>query len=237
MTQSSPAVRPGDTKAGPMADYEEAYHRAVHFEQFDERIYTRQASLHARLYLPHVRRQDAVFEYGVGLGTNLFAVDATTRLGYDISGFALDFCRGKGIAVTDRMEDVARGAWDWVLARHVLEHVPDPRDVLVQLKELLKDDGRIVVVLPQERWSIPSTTGAMDVNQHLFSWTPRTFVNLLLACDYQILSIAREPLSMKTFLLKRGVTSDPFYDILVRMSDQLRMGSCPGELILSARQR
>ena len=214
--------------------YEEAYHRAVHLEQIDETIYDRQSRLHARLYLPGASPRDAVFEYGVGMGSNLFAVQADKKLGYDISEFALEFCRSKALPVTNRFEEVPFHAWDWVLARHVLEHVPDPRSALLRLRDLLKEDGRLVVVVPQEQWFMPGAVDSMDVNQHLFSWTPRTISNLLLACGYRVHSLVREPLSMKKFLLRRGIIADPYYRFLVRASDRLRLGTCPGELIVTA---
>ena len=42
---------------------------------------------------------------------------------------------------------------------------------------------------------------------------------------------------MKSLLLKCGLISDPFYDLLVRVSDRLRLGSCPGELIVTGCRR
>lgn len=216
--------------------YDTQYHRSVHASQLDQTLYSRQSLLHARLYLSQLKPADSVFEYGVGLGVNLFALQVAARLGFDISNFALDFCRQKGIPVTNRMEDVPRRSWDWVIARHILEHVPDPRGTLLLMRELLRDTGHLVAVIPEERWCQPPNLDSMDVNQHLFSWTPQTFANLLLQCGYRVDSMAREPLSMKTFLLRCGLISDPLYRVLVRTSDCFRFGTCPGELIVIARQ-
>ncbi len=43
-----------------------------------------------------------------------------------------------------------RNKFDFVLLSHVLEHVPDPEEVLEDIKRLLKPKGKLIVAVPQE---------------------------------------------------------------------------------------
>ncbi|MBS0664270.1 MAG: methyltransferase domain-containing protein [Verrucomicrobia bacterium] len=44
-----------------------------------------------------------------------------------------------------------RAGYDWIIASHVLEHVPDPVRFLQECASVLKPDGRIALVLPDTR--------------------------------------------------------------------------------------
>ncbi len=44
-----------------------------------------------------------------------------------------------------------RACFDWIIASHVLEHVPDPVRFLQECASVLKPDGRIALVLPDVR--------------------------------------------------------------------------------------
>lgn len=45
------------------------------------------------------------------------------------------------------------GPFDWVVASHVIEHVPDAIAWLADLGEVLVDDGRVALVAPDRRFS------------------------------------------------------------------------------------
>ena len=42
--------------------------------------------------------------------------------------------------------------FDWIIARHVVEHVPDLIGFLAQCEEILKPTGVLVLVVPDKRW-------------------------------------------------------------------------------------
>jgi len=62
------------------------------------------------------------------------------------------------------LSDVVRPAapFEWVVASHVVEHVPDVIAWLAQIAEILDDDGRLLLVVPDRRFTFdilcPSTT-------------------------------------------------------------------------------
>ncbi len=58
----------------------------------------------------------------------------------------------------------ARSYYDWIIASHVIEHVPDLVSFLQQCAELLKPDGKLSLIIPDKRYCFdyfnpPSTTG------------------------------------------------------------------------------
>ncbi len=65
--------------------YEASYHQTVHEYLHEAKTYELFSRIHRRRYFVRVRPEHAVFEYGCGLGQNLFGLPARERLGYDIS--------------------------------------------------------------------------------------------------------------------------------------------------------
>jgi SAM-dependent methyltransferase len=73
--------------------------------------------------------------------------------------------------------------FDVVTMWHVLEHVPDPRETLGELRRILKPNGLLVVEVPDsasvtfrlcgDRWL------QLDIPRHLQHFTPKTLVRIL----------------------------------------------------------
>lgn len=71
------------------------------------------------------------------------------------------------------LPEVVRGAdpFDWVIASHVIEHVPDLIGWLAEVAEILEDGGRLVLAVPDRRFSFdadrdPTTVGEMLLARH-----------------------------------------------------------------------
>lgn len=107
----------------------------------------------------------AIADLGCGTGSLsvLLAGAGHDVHGLDLSGPMLDEAGRKaersGVAVTWQQGDAARppltaGAFDVVLARHVLWALPDPSAALASWVDLLRPGGRLVLI--EGRW----TTGA-----------------------------------------------------------------------------
>jgi SAM-dependent methyltransferase len=70
------------------------------------------------------------------------------------------------------VEAAREGApFDWVVASHVVEHIPDLIGWLAELAELVADDGRVVLAVPDRRFTFdayrPLTTVGQMVQAHL----------------------------------------------------------------------
>lgn len=158
----------------------EAYHRSVHQDQLkSEATFLAKASLARHRYFSDLSPDARVFEFGVGLGTNLARLPNPVKHGFDVSGFAAGRAQAAGVHVFTSVDEVPADQYDLVLCRHVLEHVTHPADVLLILKRLLAPGGRLLLILPVERSSRGRTLPKPDVDRHLYSWDLQLIVNLL----------------------------------------------------------
>lgn len=164
-----------------MENYEREYHLNRHNHMYkDSEYYFIRSKVAQKLFFKGIRRNSKILEYGCGLGQNIFLLN--NAIGYDVSKFALDFCRKKGNRVVDNLKELKRyGKFDIVLACEVLEHLENPLEALNEMNKQLKEGGKLILVLPIEKERIPMT---LDVNQHLFSWNPQTITNLLLRAGF-----------------------------------------------------
>lgn len=65
------------------------------------------------------------------------------------------------------------GPYDWVLASHVIEHVPDLIGWLTDIAEVLADDGYLLLVVPDKRYTFDTLRPLTTVGQILEAHTLR----------------------------------------------------------------
>jgi len=101
-----------------------------------------------------------ILDVGSGTGGNLMAFDRLGKTtGIDISKTAVNFCRMRGLknVTCSPVEKIpyADGAFDVITSIDLLEHTSNPVEVLLELKRVLKENGRIIVTVPAFRflWS------------------------------------------------------------------------------------
>jgi len=97
-----------------------------------------------------------VLDLGCGIGRNLAHLDGN-GVGIDHNATSVHVARARGLkAFTPeefRESDHNRiGSFDSILAAHVLEHMtePDAVDLLNEYARLVKEDGRLILITPQE---------------------------------------------------------------------------------------
>ena len=96
-------------------------------------------------------------------------------MGADINTTAIAVCKRKGIkaeVITEEFFEKYSSFFDIIINSHVLEHVDDPKDFLVNIKGMLKDGGTFVIVIPQER-----IRGDMTIPQILYFFLRLKFEN------------------------------------------------------------
>jgi len=163
--------------------YEKKYHLEKHSYLYnDEEYYKVRAKIFAMKYLgyPLNHSVKSIFEFGCGLGQNIY-LTRRNSVGYDISKFALDFCRKKGINVVNDLKELKGKKFDIVLSCEVLEHLENPLKALKQMYLKLEDGGELVLTVPVEKWRKPKM---IDENQHLYGWNYQTITNLLLRAGF-----------------------------------------------------
>lgn len=84
-----------------------------------------------------------LLDFGCGLGDFIrqSIKHGYEAQGYEVSGFAVDFARGNGLTVFDKLEDVPINYYDIVTCIEVLEHCSFPTDCLSAIYKFLKPGG------------------------------------------------------------------------------------------------
>ena len=170
-------------------DYEEVYHVTRHNNLYeDSEYYFVRARVSVYEYFRGlVKKYEKVLEYGCGLGQNIYLI--RNAVGYDESKFAVEFCRRKGINSTNKIKSLKEGSFDIVLCCEVLEHLEEPLKALKEINSKLKNGGKLILVLPIDKWNKPDI---YDENQHLYNWNFNTIINLLLRSSHMLLR-SRKP--------------------------------------------
>lgn len=133
--------------------------------------------------------QGVLLDVGAGVGILLYVARQRGFIthGVEVSEWASTYARNerKLNVVAGTLEDAAfpDSKFDVIVINHVLEHVPDPLEMLRNARRILKDDGVIVVGVPnigsimagvlRERW--PS----LRPEEHIWHFNPFTLRRLI----------------------------------------------------------
>ncbi len=143
-------------------------------------------ALRARKFAPLIAGEDVVAEYGVGAGWNLAGLKCRRKLGFDIADFQQAKLKQLGIEIIAETRAFPSAAADVVICHHTLEHVPNPPEVLEEIRRWLKPSGRLVLCVPFERERCYRKFRPDEPNRHLYSWNVQTLGNLVTECGFEI---------------------------------------------------
>ncbi len=128
----------------------------------------------------NIKNSKKVLELGFGEGN---FTEQLVRRGYDVTlleGSILLANQARSmysndITVIDGLfeEFKTTKSFDYILATHVLEHVDDPKRLLSNMKNWLKDDGRIIVVVPNKESLHRQIALNMGIINNLDDLSPR----------------------------------------------------------------
>jgi SAM-dependent methyltransferase len=150
------------------------------------------ARYNLHIWRRHVLPTDDVLDFGCGGGFLLKALDAGRKTGVEVNPSARRQATELGIETFDSLRDVP-GTFDKVISSHALEHVPHPRQALVDLRGKLRGpDSRLVLLLPLDDWRNGHNRRYRpdDVSMHLHAWTPQSLGNLLSSCGYAVQEVS-----------------------------------------------
>lgn len=134
------------------------------------------------------RRPGRVLDVGCGNGDFL---QSLKRRGWEVHGVeysaeAAELARAKGIAVyRGELTGAAfpESFFDVVTLWHVTEHLPHPLTELAEVRRILRDDGLLVLEVPNSDCLTRKLCGArwsqLDVPRHLQHFTPKTLEQAL----------------------------------------------------------
>lgn len=101
-----------------------------------------------------------ILDVGSGTGGNLLSLSKLGKtFGIDASERAIEFCRKRGLYNVTRCPaekiEYADRTFEVITCLDVLEHVSNPVEVLLELRRVLKDGGKVIITVPAFRilWS------------------------------------------------------------------------------------
>jgi SAM-dependent methyltransferase len=150
-----------------------------------------------------IKQNDNVVDFGCGGGYLLKNIECRNKIGVEVNKFAANVAENNGIKVVSKIEKVPDGWADVVISNHALEHILNPSEALIKLKDKLKTKGKIVFVVPFE---VKNSYKENDINMHLYTWSPQNLGNLFKVTGYKVLSVK---------LLK--TLWPPYYELLFRL--------------------
>jgi SAM-dependent methyltransferase len=190
-------------------------------ERFDRSI---------RKFVTQFRTQGSVLDVGSSRGNFLIAMRSAGFAVYGVepSPKNSDFARSaNGIdtytgTVEEFLAAPTRRDFHVITVLNVIEHVPDPRNVLTRLRELLVEGGLMVLAVPDARlhaligetrkklgfadpfWMKPRKHPLVgfDPPAHLCAFEPRTISQLVQASGFQILALRNAPVILNQDLWK-----------------------------------
>lgn len=99
-------------------------------------------------------RPGRLLDVGAGIGTFLAMArdEGWEPHGTEVSATAISHAATLGIALTrGELESAAvKGPFDAITLWHVLEHVPEPRATLRRCRDLMAQDGRLILAMPND---------------------------------------------------------------------------------------
>jgi ubiquinone/menaquinone biosynthesis C-methylase UbiE len=178
LQSSAPHGSPGSTEESNQSFYDEYYNKPAWWFRLR---YDTQVKKKTVLWLLRVagisRRDQRVLEIGFGSGVVLFSFDQSCEIsGVEVSRSAVARARARakhlGFTNVDFREvhndtlPFADGAFDIVIASHVLEHVADDIRLLSEVHRVLNDGGVAIILVPiNERYVDPKHLRTYDQAQ------------------------------------------------------------------------
>ena len=122
----------------------------------------------------------------IGAGTGHF-LDLAQKNNWKVTGIepndgAKKIATEKGITFIENIQSLERNSFDVITMWHVLEHVYDLDEQIKQLKRVLKEDGTLIIAVPNFRSFdakyYKSFWAAFDVPRHLWHFSKKSIKKL-----------------------------------------------------------
>lgn len=167
-----------------------ASHSALHYRILRKikRLFTRPKEI---VQTVDTITRKTVLDFGYGNGRYLLRMKREHPL-WSLYGYDIDDKPLSGITTTSNL-DKFNDIFDIINISHVLEHLTDPKETLLQLKSLLKEGGEIVIEVPNiDCWKFRvfgKHYGNLCLPYHLFHFSPKTITELSDQCGLSVRSL------------------------------------------------
>ena len=188
---------------------------------------TRQMAIPYRLqsqYLRHLTRGRDLVDIGCGVG--MFLNEARrdwNAYGLEESLHGREFAQKRlGLCVAETLNELPVQRFDIVRLSHVIEHIPEPRDFLSWVFEILNPGGVLAIITPNREplvywtWNLmmrlksarPSLKTAIYPDMHVLGFSPCALADMVIRAGL-------EPLSVSTISMGNSMYYPLFYDGLL----------------------
>ncbi len=162
---------------------------------------------YARLALSHGPKTGRLLEVGTGLGHLLLWLTGRYQVvGTDINAYALQEAR-RNVPQAEFLEQSAEdlsafadGSFQVVIAKHVVEHLPEPEKAIAEMSRVLAKGGLLILATPN--WDSPMRKRKKE---HWIGYQDKTHISLKPPAEWL-------NLLQKYSLRPRKVFSDGFWD-------------------------
>ena len=136
-----------------------------------------------------------ILDIGAGVGDFLSVCknDGWETVGIEPSEKAKNIAKSKGVSFVENLSELVNNSFDVITMWHVLEHVPDLENQISELKRLIKDDGTIIIAVPnfksfdanyyKEYWA------AFDMPIHLWHFSKTAIQKLFAVQNLELQSV------------------------------------------------
>jgi SAM-dependent methyltransferase len=203
-------LHPPPARAAITGFYQPDYYgtAGTKFRPFVERMVRLAGSSHVRSLTEGLPRGARVLDVGCGRGVLLSAL---ANRGFEVYGFEISEAAAVGadlrasIRIADDLREVGYpdGHFDEVIVWHVLEHLPEPRETLCEIRRIIRDGGRLAVAVPnfssfQARWA-RAAWFHLDAPRHLFHFPLPALERLIEQCGFAPMSVHHFSLRQNPF--------------------------------------
>lgn len=133
--------------------------------------------------------------------------------------------KGHAMTDTDSIEAIAKGSADVVTHYFVLEHVPHIRAFLYNCREILKDDGIMVIEVPNIRSYEDAWLGILP-HEHVNHWSPGCLARVVTECGFEVVDCGQEICSRNpigfAMVCRKSAAPQPFTPDPAEYADNLR---------------
>jgi SAM-dependent methyltransferase len=138
-----------------------------------------------------------ILEVGCGQGHFLTRIRNQFKThGIELNPQAIADCRAKGLNVSAQNLSSVDACFDLVAAFEVLEHLPDPREFILQALRVLKSGGYLLLAVPDpDSYFSEAEKVLLDMPpHHVLSFSKKTFQNIEKLFSLDQLLVRQEPL-------------------------------------------
>ena len=181
--------------------------------------------LQAKFYRPHLKKHMEVLDFGCGNGSMaaILSDDVSSIEGFEVNERPRELAREElGLTVYSGFEALPAGRlYDAIISNHVFEHIPYPISMLSQLRDRLKPNGVLIIMVPVEDFRTARNIDwkSLDVNQHLHTWTPLQFAHTLREAGFEPREVRTitSAWTHKAFFLGEGLLQSVFGQLFARL--------------------